>query len=188
MGSDKAIEKLVTANVDGKVFEIINPTFFYSCEVPGLGLGLFCHQDLHPGDIWWAHNLNDNRFVEFCYSWQTFEALKEEIKSDVKKKCYVDVETREVIVCTEPFCRVNHGNSNTANADSDESKNSIITKFIPANSQILIPYTYEAVISLVWKFEAFERSLPLELLNNKEYLYSPAVQCKHAMDFLKNLS
>ena len=179
--------KYATALVDDTSFTVVDPSYFYSKPVPGMGLGLFCKIDLIPGDIWWAHNLEDQRYVEALFSWEDFLRLEGSRKEEVQRKCYVDVETRAVIVCTEPFCRVNHGNDETANSDSDQFKNSLITKPVPADQQILISYNYEAVISLIWKFDTFKSSVPNHLLSDDSFLFSCATDVPIAADFLNQL-
>lgn len=177
-----------TANVDGREVHVVSPKHFYSAEVPHMGLGLFANVDLDPGDIWWANSLSDPRFVERMIPWESHTNRPVETRKEDEIKCYFDGASRSLVICSEPFCRVNHGIvGRNANSDTDQLGNSIISCHVPAGEQILIPYDYESVISIVWKFPEFAARVPPEMLSNDSFLFQSVIDCALARDFLKSL-
>lgn len=112
---------------------------------------------------------------------------EEERRAD-EIKCFVDTASKQLVICTEPFCRVNHGRrGGDANADGDEFGNSIISKHIPAGQEILIPYDYEAVVSILWKFPEFAQRIPKVLRSDTTFLFSNVNDCALAKAFLDSL-
>jgi hypothetical protein len=153
-----------------------------------MGVGLFANVDLMPGDIWWANALTDQRFVERVIPWQEHQKRDPQEREEDEIKCYVEASLRALVICTEPFCRVNHGSADrSANADTDKLGNSIITVPVPAGQEILIPYEYESVISLIWKFPEFANQLPETMRNDENFLFLNVLESRLAMEFLKRL-
>ena len=112
---------------------------------------------------------------------------KEDRRAD-EITCFVDTASKQLVICTEPFCRVNHGRRGfDANADGDEFGNSIISKYIPAGKEILIPYDYEAVISILWKFPQLASQFSNELLADERFLFSSAKDPESITAFLNSL-
>jgi hypothetical protein len=176
------------AELNSQYFRFVAPTHFYSKPVKGMGLGVFCDVDLVPGDIWWLNSMTDQRFVERIVPWEDHKKRNPEERGADEIKCYVDPALRALVICTEPFCRVNHAHGNLgANSDTDAFGNSIITERIEAGQQILIPYDYEAVISILWKFPEVAKLLPSNLQQDEAFLLSSVKQHREVMDFLRKL-
>ncbi|MEN9846852.1 MAG: hypothetical protein RIS36_1999 [Pseudomonadota bacterium] len=186
-------EPLVTksyesAIVQGREFAVVAPRHFYAAATSQRGLGLFAEVALEPGDIWWGNSFTDSRYVERVISWDEHMARPKEERRVDEITCFVDTTSKQLVICTEPFCRVNHGRRGVdANADGDEFGSSIISKLIPAGQEILIPYDYEAVISIVWKFPEFAQQLPQELRADEAFLFSNVKDCHLATAFLNSL-
>jgi len=173
----------------GKCLNVISPKHFYSAPTVKMGLGLFADVDLEPGDIWWIDSIDDQRFVRKTIPWE------EHLLRDAKERrvdeiqCYVDPERKMLIVCAEPFCRVNHGRRGVhSNAETDSAGNSIISQFVPAGREIRIPYDYESVVSIIWKFPEFEQTISSEERLNDSILLSPVMNYPPALRFLDSLS
>ena len=178
-----------TMNVRGKDFEVVSPRHFYAAHTPDRGRGLFASVDLKPGDIWWGNSYSDPRFVERVISWREHIARDPEERIADEIRCFVDTGLKALVICTEPFCRVNHGRRGVeANSDTDEYGNSIICKPVRAGEEILIPYDYEAVVSLMWKFPQFANQIPQELKSDPAFLFSDVVLNPLAKAFLESLS
>lgn len=181
-------QKHSSAYVNERQISVINPLLFYAADVGDMGKGLICKMRLNPQDIWWANNFQDLRYVEKVYNWSEFQQLSDEMKLDIQRRCFVDINSRDIVLCTEPFCRINHGNMDRANTGSDADGNSIITRQIEPDEELLVPYDgYEAVISIVWKFPDFARQVPEELLSNHNFLFSEAKKYPLAVQFLEGL-
>lgn len=174
------------ALVDGRVVPVVDPAHFRSAPVPGMGLGLFCDVDLKPGDIWWANNLTDPRFVQRVIPWEEYKTMKPDEKREAEILCYIDTDIRALIRCTEPFSRVNHA-TDTANSTNDELWNSVISRSVKAGEQILISYDYDAVVSLVWKFPEFVATVPTKALEDETFLLAPVDTNEAALKFLSRL-
>ena len=177
-----------TVKVGGKDFQVVSPIHFYAAPTPDRGQGLFAVVDLAPGDIWWGNSYSDARFVERVIPWREHIARTAAERVGDEIKCFVDTGLEALVICTEPFCRVNHGRrGGEANADSDESGNSIITRPVRAGEEILIPYDYEAVISIMWKFPEFAKQVPEELRSDAAFLFSDVASNPLAKRFLDTL-
>lgn len=166
----------------------IDPILFYAANVPGKGLGLFCRVDLDVNDIWWTHDMSDSKYVSRVIAWTEYSVLSESEKREIEVKCYVDPDSRSIIVCTKPFWCVNHAPASMANSTSDHQFNSIASKRIPSGEEIVISYEYDAVISIVWKFGAFRDSLNRHQLADPDFLFQPASECPIAVNFLQQSS
>lgn len=164
---------------------VIEPCLFYSANVPGKGLGLFCKVDMDTNDIWWVNDMSDPRYVSRVVPWDEYSVLGESEKRDLEIRCYVDSDTRSLIVCANPFWCINHACTAQANSSSDNQYNSIANRRIPAGEEILISYDYDAVISIVWKFDEFLSLLCEERLEDPDYLFQSASQCPIAAGFLE---
>jgi len=186
-------ESLVTkraesVSVDGRDFQVVAPRHFYAAPTTDRGLGLFASVDLEPGDIWWGNSFTDPRFVARVISWEHHMARPQEKRRADEIQCFVDTASKALVICTEPFCRVNHGRRGfDANADGDAFGNSIVSKHIPAGQEILIPYDYEAVISILWKFPEFAQRVPEELRADEAFLFSSVKDCALTTAFLNSL-
>ena len=177
-----------STSVAGREFKFVLPEHFYAAPVPTMGLGLFCKVDLAVGDIWWVNSTTDARFVSRTVSWDEHNRRNEDDRRGDEVNCFVDPTSRLIVICTEPFGRVNHGQEgNGANSGTDEFGNSIITVPVKAGGQILIPYDYESVVSILWKFPDVKRLLPQEVLLDKDFLLSPVKENEEIMKFLNNL-
>lgn len=175
------------AKVEGREFQVVDPTHFLSGPSRRGGKGLFCRVSLEPGDLWWAHNLSDPRFVSRVIPWEEYKALQGEEKASAEILCYVDPVRRALIICTEPFCRVNHGRHDEANSGSDAALNSLITSPIEAGKEILISYDYEAVVSVLWKFPELRTRFSPDELEQESLLLSPVLECPRVLEFLRSL-
>ncbi len=184
MKSRLTLKRYCTALVCGNVVSVVEPSHFHAAESQFGGQGLHCDVDLLRGDIWWAHDFSDPRFVARIIPWEHYLTLSRAQRADAEKLCYVNPDLRALIICTEPFCRVNHGSGDAANCDSDQSLNSIISRHVPAGMELLIPYDYEAVVSVLWKFPELRNSFSLSELETESLLLSPAVDYPQVIDFL----
>jgi hypothetical protein len=174
--------------VGGREFEVVAPIHFYAAETPDRGNGLFASVDLVPGDIWWGNSYFDRRYVERVIGWNEHTARTPAERTADEIKCFVDTRLKALVICTEPFCRVNHGRAGfEANADSDQHGNSIITKPVRAGEEILIPYDYEAVVSIMWKFPEFAKQVSQELRSDAAFLFSDVANNPLAKAFLDSL-
>ena len=177
-----------TVNVRGKEFEVVSPRHFYASRTPDRGMGLFASVDLQPGDIWWGNSYSDLRFVERVIGWREHIARDPAKRVADEIRCFVDTGLKSLVICTEPFCRVNHGRRGVeANSDTDAYGNSIICNPVRAGEEILIPYDYEAVVSIMWKFPEFAKQLPKELKSNAAFLFSDVANNPLAKAFLDTL-
>lgn len=143
-----------------------------------------CRVDLAPGDCWWAHDLTDPRFVARVIPWVEYLALPAAEKQLAETLCYVDCGRRALVVCTEPFCRVNHAPASVANSGCDPAGNSVIVAPVPAGDEIVTPYDYEAVVSLAWKFPTFRQRLSDAEWADEAVLFRPASEHPAARAFL----
>lgn len=176
-----------TAVVGGVEIEVVDPALFHAQPVGTRGLGLFCRVDLAVGDIWWAHDLGDPRFVTQVIPWDEHMSSRSVARAEIEKVCYVDPRLQSLVVCTEPFCRVNHASDEGANSCCDPLGNSRVTRPIPAGTEILIPYEYEAVVSLLWKFPDLARLLPPGAWQDHRFLLQSITEWPVAMHFLRSL-
>jgi hypothetical protein len=176
-----------TAEVEGREFQVVDPNHFFSGPSARGGRGLFCRVSLEPGDLWWAHDLSDPRFVCRVIPWEEYKTLKGAEKATAEILCYVDPVRRALIICTEPFCRVNHGRNDEANSGSDDALNSLITSPVEAGEEILISYDYEAVVSVLWKFPELRARFESAELEQESLLLSPVLECPRVLDFLRSL-
>lgn len=181
-------ERYVLATVAGETIRVVNPAFFYAaaCSRPERGLGLFCRIDLLPGDCWWAHDFTDPRYVRQVIPWPDYERMSDDQKREAERLCYVDVATRCLIACAEPFCRVNHS-FREANSCTDARGCSIVTRPIPAGEEITIPYDYDPIISILWKFPELRDRFAVEARGNASLLWSPVEASPAIRDFLAGL-
>lgn len=169
---------------------IIDPELFFAQAAAGpkrLGLGLFCRVALQPGDIWWLHDFEDRRYVERVLTLNELEDLPDPERQELRRLCYVDPQIRRAIICTPPFCYVNHCPRDRANSTCDDQGNSVVTKPILPGEEIVIPYDYDAVISLVWKFPEFADRLESGQLQDEKVLFQNAASFPIARDFLEEL-
>lgn len=162
---------------------VVAPLHFYSApsQRPQQGLGLYCQVDLAPGDVWWAECLGDARWVTRVVPWVEFQQLSQEEQDRLKSLCYVDAHIRAVVECAEPFGRVNHAGRN-ANSATDDDGNSVALQAIPAGTEITIPYAYDAVVSVLWKFPHFKSYLAQD--TDEESLLVPVRDHLVAQHFL----
>lgn len=179
-------KQYVKATVGDEPVRVVDPVLFYAAMTPDKGLGLFCKADLEPGDVWWAHDFEDRRFVERVIPWHDYQRLPESEKRTAEVLCYIDAESRSLIHCTEPFCRVNHS-GREANSRGEDDGNSVVTKLIPAGTEITLPYTYELVQSILWKFPAVRELLPANALENEAILFSPVTEHPAIVRYLERL-
>lgn len=181
------LKRYCSTRVRDKEVQVVDPGHFYAAESKFGGSGLFCNVDLLPGDIWWAHDFSDPRFVARIIPWAQYLTLSGQERAEAETLCYVDPFLRALIICAEPFCRVNHGAGADANCDSDESLNSNISHPVPAGNELLIPYDYEAVVSLLWKFPELKNSFSGQELESESLLLSAAVDHPRVINFLARL-
>ena len=181
-------ERYTEAIVDGDVVRVVHPSLFHAAATvdPRKGLGLFCRVDLEPGDCWWAHAFDDPRYVTRVIPWAEYERLGEAEQCGLQVLSYIDVATRSLVVCTEPFCRVNHGGRD-ANSISDDSGCSLVTRPIPAGTEITIPYDYDPVLSILWKFPELTARLSPEVLADERVMFGPIGGCEPVKRFLEEL-
>jgi hypothetical protein len=181
--------KCADAMVGDNPITCVNPSLFYSKPVYGMGEGLFATVDLDPGDIWWVNNFSDPRFVSRVISWKYHLGRDANERQSDETLCYVDPELRQLVICTEPFCRVNHGTlGRDANSSTDAYGNSFIIRPVSAGEEIRIPYDYECVVSLIWKFPEFAKTVPTDLIKDENFLLSKVCEYAQAMAFLNSLA
>ncbi|CAN5146715.1 hypothetical protein BH11PLA2_BH11PLA2_49630 [soil metagenome] len=165
------------------ILNLIDAHHFYSADAgPGRGRGLFCHIDLQPGDAWWQWTLDDPRYIARVIPWAEYLTLPESERRKVETLCYFDADAQSLVICAEPFCRVNHATL-TANSKSDDDGYSVVTRPITAGTEITIPYDYEAVISIVWKFPSFRQMMTAEQLADTAFLFQRVTDVPLAMQF-----
>ena len=97
---------------------------------------------------------------------------------------YLDCDSRSVVMCAEPFCRVNHAGSD-ANSTALASGCSSVAKPIPAGTEITQAYDYDLVLSILWKFPELRSELPAEMLEDEDFLFSPVDAHPAVAAFLK---
>jgi hypothetical protein len=182
------VKQYCEAEVGGHTVRVVDPTHFHAAPAGGKGQGLFCRVALDPGDCWWPYRLDDPRFVARVLAWSEYQALPAAEKRAVEVACFVDGAARSVVLCAEPFCRVNHARAGAANSRSDDDGNSVALTAIPAGVEITIPYDYEAVVSLVWKFPAFRDRLTARELADEGFLFRPVAEVGAAAEFLNGLT
>jgi hypothetical protein len=164
---------------------IIDPGHFSSQDFgPPRGLGLVANIDLKPGDIWWQHDWSDPRYVARLIPWIEYEAMSTIDRAAAERLCYLDIDRRTMVLCTEPFCRVNHSALPNSITNADGDSEAIVT--IPAGREITISYEYESVLSLVWKFDGLRAMLPGRK-SIDEWLIV-AKECPTTMAYLKQLT
>jgi len=175
--------------LNGIQLSVVSPKHFYTAPTSDKNMGLFANVSLDPGDIWWGNSYTDCRFVERIIHWDDHVIRSSDDRHRDEVLCFFDSEFRSLVICTEPFCRVNHGRRGSeANSDCDSYGNSIAITHIPKGREILIPYDYEAVISLMWKFPQFNSTVPACQRANDAFLFASARDEQLAVDFLLNLS
>ena len=180
--------KYASVCVDGQDFKFVLPSHFYSAEVTGMGLGLFCKVDLIPGDIWWINCHTDQRFVKKTLKFDEHLRRQVEERRSDEVICFVDPDIRTMVVCTEPFGRVNHGVlGRTANCGTDRFGNSIVTLPVQAGNELLIPYDYESVVSILWKFPEVINLFDAVTLKSEHFLLSSVRNHSAIIDFLDRL-
>jgi len=179
-------DRYADATVAGERVRVVNPAHFYAADVPGKGQGLFCQVVLEPGDCWWAHDFEDQRYVTRVIPWSEYEPLDDTAKRDLERLCYIDVATRSLVACTEPFCRVNHG-GHDANSRSDDNGCSIVTKPVPAGTEITIPYDFDPVLSILWKFPGLKDRLSASELADESLMFGSIENCETVKRFLESL-
>lgn len=179
--------RTVTAMVDGVAVTAIDPAHFSARPVAGKGRGLFCEVDLQPGDCWWVHDWSDPRWTQRVIPWSEFRLYPPAEQEAFQVIGYLDHATKNLILCTEPFCRVNHADPATANCESNEQGHSIVTRFIPAGTEITIPYDFEMVLSLSWKFPEFREMLTDQEWADDAILFQSVNDHPKARAFLQSL-
>lgn len=182
----KLAKEYAAAILNGQTFPVVHPKHFRSAPTPRKGLGLFCDVDLVPGDYWWVNDLADPRFVAKVIPWEEYKKLRGAEKTMAEILCYLDWYLASLVLCAEPFCRVNHS-SRRANSSYDAAGNSIITHPVAAGEEVLVSYSYETVGSIAWKFPDFKAQLMSEELAEDAYLLKKVVDDPKAMAFLDSL-
>ena len=113
--------------------------------------------------------------------------MSDAAKHEAERLCYIDAATRSLVACAEPFCRVNHGGQD-ANSRTDDSGCSIVTRPIPAGSEITIPYDYDPVLSIVWKFPELKERLTAVELADEAVMFGQIECCPTVKHFLMQLN
>jgi hypothetical protein len=181
------VKRYTVARVDGREVRVVDPAHFRAAPAGAKGMGLFCDVDLEPGDCWWPHDWTDRRFVSRVLSWSDYLVLPDNEKRDAEVYGYIDAATRSVVFCAEPFCRVNHARADVANSRTEETGNSVAVVPMPAGTEITIPYDYETLLSLAWKFPVLAARLPARDLTDDASRFRPAVENDIAREFLDRL-
>lgn len=182
------MDRYAEAVVDGERVRVVNPLNFYAAPTadPLRGQGLFCRVGLVPGDCWWAHNFDDRRYVTRVIAWADYESMSDLDKREVERLCYIDAASRSLVACAEPFCRVNHAGK-YANSTTDDSGCSIVTRPIPAGTEITIPYDYDPVLSILWKFPHLREALTKADLANEALMFGTVEKYEAVRRFLEEL-
>lgn len=181
-------KRFVAAAVNGRPVRAVAPDQFYTAPASGgrVGLGLYCRATLDPGDVWWANDTTDTRFVARVIPWPEYLRMEPGERAEAERLCYVDPGVKALVICAEPFCRVNHAGA-AANSACDADGNSVITRAVPPGEEITIPYAYEAVVSLVWKFPALRDAFTRDELADDAVMFGRATEHPAAARFLGDL-
>lgn len=177
--------KYLFSECRGRPVQYVAPEHFYAAPSEVGGLGLFCKVDLVPGDLWFLSDLSDTRYVRDYYRTGTLE-IPETWKDipAVASLVFFDSHNSALVLCNEPFCRVNHSFAKQ-NSSCEEDQHSIVVAPIPAHTEIFDPYDYDIVGSLLWKFPELTRWYSDEQLANLNLLRTPAAQDPIAIEFLR---
>jgi hypothetical protein len=164
---------------------VVAPGHFYAAPARH-GLGLYCRVDLEPGDRWWLYDFADRDYVHETLTWHDYQHLNPDRRATIHTLGFLDSVAGVIVLCAEPFCRVNHGGAGV-NSASDADGHSYAVRPIRAGEEITISYEYETLRSLVWKFPEFALQIHINDINNDEYMMTRAGDHAAARAFLNGL-
>lgn len=165
--------------------QYVAPEHFYTAPSEVRGLGPFSKVDLLPGDIGFLSDLNERRYGKEYYQTHTFGIPQGWTDNPARRSLvFFDFQNSALVLCNEPFCRVNHSFMKQ-NSSCDEDHHSVIVAPVPAHTEIFDPYDYDAVALLPWKFPHLKEWYQGRQLSEPDLLRTPAAQDPVATEFLR---